>query len=340
MCALEYAAKEGHTLSADALAAASSLPGAPRLQSALQATARAPWLVRGSFAAPLKERQDASALLVQAVRRRMQPHSGVLEPQERRGPDDVYFVAGHSLLSRLTALDGRAAAEAATLRLRFQEGVGTDTEAAGDNDLLYSEVKRAADAAAVMMAVAGALAAPGLAPLRSVRFQGFRLPASHVIHVIGGHGEALAGAPLRQGQAARALTAAALTALCDAMAAPSAARDVTLELALPAALLRSREAAIDRSIVRLPSAVAGALARALRAGWAQDGALRSLRLVLPVGMRLCYGQSQLLGTRALEAPHSAVTMVLLGAYKRCGARSPLRLLSAEPELMPPPTCRT
>ena len=320
---LEYAAKEGHVACAAALAQ-SSLPGRPRATAALQAVAQAPWRVMCPMATPLRseERHAAAALLVCALRRMLQPYA----TRGGGGPSSQpYFLAGLPLLARLASLDGVAPGAALSLRCDDAEDVGTIVP-----PTLREAAKHAADAAAVAIALAGALAAPGQAALASLRVRGLALPQRP-------HGGLTAVWPhahpsaLRTCTTTNALTECAMAALADALAAPAAPRHVTIELDAPVAwrfVGVSPNPGAEDAVACLPSGASAAFSRALRAGWAQDGALRSLTLQLPPGMRLCPQQRLLLRTRALEAPHAAVMTVLMGScHPR--SRSPLRLLSTE-----------
>ena len=322
---LEYAAKEGHVACAEALAQAASLQQGPRPRAtaALLAVAQAPWRITCPTATPLpvRERQSAAALLVCALRRMLQPWSDV----DRGGARAPYFKAGLPLLARLAALDNAAPGAALCLRVNDAGDEGTVASAT-----LHDAAQHAADAAAVAIALAGALAAPGQAAMGALRVRGFALPQrpNGGLSAIWPHAHLSA---VRTCTAVNALTECAMTALADALAAAAAPRHVTIQLVAPVAwsfVGVSPSPSAEDAVACLPSATAAAFSRALRAGWAQDGALRSLTLQLPRGMRLCPQQRLLLCTRALEAPHGVVTAVLLGAcHPR--SRSPLRLLSTE-----------
>ena len=321
LCALELAAMEGHTACADALAAVGSLPTAPRARAALQAVAQAPWRVH--HAAP-GQFGLAAAYVVFAVRRLLQPHSRVAAQQPN-------FVAPQRLLERLATLDAPGAAT-----LNFLPRDESDDDSSSDdgdydegavNDMLDAVTHRAADTTAMAVALAGALAAPGLAALESLQVHGCLLAADETAE---SWQHALKYLYIEDLRDVDALACLAMAALGDALALPGAARHVTLEFApLVAVPVPSwdRELVASAAPARLPSAAA--LAQAVRAAWAQDGALRSLTLSLPRGMQLCPEQRMLLRDQARQPQHDAVTALLLGTHGRCGAHSPVRLLSAE-----------
>jgi hypothetical protein len=319
---LEYAAKEGQVACVEALAQAASLPSRPRATAALRAVAQALWRVVSPTATPLAdfERHSASALLVCALRRLLQPH---VRSVEELALGKLYFEGGRPLLARLAALDGDAPGDALCVRLDDAADEGTVASRS-----FLDAAKRAADAAAVAIALAGALTAPEQAAMASLRVRGFALPQRPQA-APGGSWPHAQSATLRMCTTVNALTECALVALGDALAAPAAPRHVTLELNQPFSrrFLGVSPLAEDAA-ASLPIAAAAAFSHALRAGWTQNGALRSLILELPPGMRLCPQQRLLLCTRALEAPHAAVTTVLLGACSS-RSRSPLRLLSVE-----------
>ena len=343
---LEYAAKESHVACTDALAQAAQLPGGrPRATAALRGVALAPWRILSAVATPLvrEERHSAAALLVFALRRLMQPHAS----PACGGLSAPYFEAGRPLLTRLAALDEAAATGAAPC-FRVDEAevpddaMGKMGTVAVSLNALNNEAKQAVDAAAVVIALAGGLSAAEQAPLASLRVCGLPLPLRLLRSNIRRQ-ELTAFWPnqdagtlriiLRTCSAVNSLTECALATLGKALAAPAAPRHVTLQLAIPfpwrfEGVSPTPSAAEGAAVARLPSMVAAAFSHALRAGWAQDGALRCLTLELPPGMRLCAQQRLLLLTRALAAPHSAVLTVLMGAcHPR--SRSPLRLLSTE-----------
>ena len=317
LSALEYAAKEGHTACAELLADAGSLPALPRARAALCALAQAPWRLLATPPGPLGDGGDdggaAAEQLVRALRRLLQPHSR----DDAAGVEQLYFEAGPPLLQRLAPLD----APGEDVEVNLERSDDDDD----DDDRPYMRAYRRAaarhmEAAAPALTLAGALAAPGVAPMTSLLVRG--CPLSARTHI----GEAMRSVEL--------LTKAAMTALGDALAQPGAPRHVTLQLAVAPVPQRPRymfQHAAGAGEARLPGAGAGALAQALRAVWMQDGGstMRSLTLSLPRDVRLCPQQVALLRQQARQPQHDAVTALLLGTHGRCGAQSPVRLLSAE-----------
>lgn len=316
LCALEYAAKEGHTACADVLVAAGSLPDAPRARAALQALAQAPWrLLRAPLGRPRKHTVEQ---LVHRVRRLIQPHFNV-----NHMLDDIYFHTTRRLLERLAPLDAPGAD--VTLQLCAADEANTTLPYWVD---LYSQwqspnlptdkmdIQRAAHAATVAMALAGALAeVPDAPPLDTLHVRGFPLPVKTAV------AQRCLSPDLPN---LNALISGAMASLGDAMAQPGAPRHVTLELVQPApGLVMKLET--GAALARLPAAAASALAGAVRAAWQHNGALRSLTLSLPPGMRLCPQQRALLS----QPQDDAVAALLLGmVHKRCGEHSPLRMLDA------------